>query len=263
MKKVLVILVLAFSMVLSQAFADSSDITIKVNGQVIKTDVKPYINSENRTVVPIRVIAEALGASVDWDDSSKTVTIKKDSSNIVLKIGESKALVNGTEKVFDTKAVIKDSRTFVPLRFVSETLGAEVTWLANSRIVLVTLYKVDNVFEEINKKIPNTTIKGETLFYSSQNSSNPSSADWIVFNDESKTIIGVNSYSDNSLANVKELLKFYYPTEYDKAYQKVIETINGNIKKDGLVYVGEKGVFDGKNFESVKFEEGTTIYIGG
>jgi hypothetical protein len=137
MKKLLISLAL-ITLFVSPVYA-ASDIVIKVNGQVVQTDAKPYINTENRTVVPIRFIAEALGATVDWTKETRTVTIKKDAADISLKIDESKALVNGQEKLFDTKAVIKENRTFVPLRFVSETLGAEVNWDAKTKIVDISI----------------------------------------------------------------------------------------------------------------------------
>ncbi|MCF6094499.1 copper amine oxidase N-terminal domain-containing protein [Microaerobacter geothermalis] len=109
-------------------------------------DAQPYINEDNRTMVPVRFIAEArhIEADVSWNPFTRTVTIEKPNSDgktqtvIKLKVGENKALVNGQEVTFDTKAVIKDDRTMVPLRFVAETLGARVFW--DPRVKAVIIY---------------------------------------------------------------------------------------------------------------------------
>ncbi|MDI3481179.1 MAG: hypothetical protein PWQ97_834 [Tepidanaerobacteraceae bacterium] len=116
------------------------DITIKVNGKEISfPDQQPYINKDSRTMVPVRFISESLDATVSWNQNTKTVSIKgknkKDGSElaILLKIGENKATVNGRTVIFDTRAELKNDRTMVPLRFVSEVLGAKVTWDQNTK----------------------------------------------------------------------------------------------------------------------------------
>ncbi|MCG0276360.1 MAG: phosphodiester glycosidase family protein [Thermosediminibacteraceae bacterium] len=112
------------------------DITIKVNGKEVNfPDQQPYINSENRTMVPVRFVAEDLGAKVYWDDKNKQVTIEKDNDKITLKIGEKKAIVNGKTEILDTRTELKNSRTMVPLRFICEALGAKVLWDPTTRTV--------------------------------------------------------------------------------------------------------------------------------
>ncbi|MCR4430838.1 MAG: stalk domain-containing protein [Tepidanaerobacteraceae bacterium] len=117
------------------------DMTVRVNGREISfPDQQPYLNKDGRTMVPVRFISESLGAKVDWDEKTKTVTIAgTDKSGktmlIKLRIGENKANVNGKNVTFDTKAEFKNGRTMVPLRFVSEVLGAKVTWDQNTRTV--------------------------------------------------------------------------------------------------------------------------------
>lgn len=112
------------------------DLTVKVNNKEIQfPDQNPYINKEQRTMVPVRFISEGLGAEVKWDNATRTVIIKSQDKIINLTIGESKALVNGNSIAFDTKAEIKNGRTMVPLRFVSEVLGAEVKWDNENRTV--------------------------------------------------------------------------------------------------------------------------------
>lgn len=114
-----------------------SDITVKVNGKEISfPDQQPYINAQQRTMVPVRFVSENMSAKVDWD--GKQVIIQKDGNKIILKPGEKWATVNGKKVTFDTKAEFKNSRVMVPLRFVSEILGAAVSWDGASRTVEIT-----------------------------------------------------------------------------------------------------------------------------
>ena len=125
----------------------TADIAVKVDGTAVSfPDAKPYINSDSRTLVPVRFVAEALGAKVDWVNDSQTVVITKDSDTITLKIGENRAFVNGTEKTFDTKAVINADRTFVPLRFVSEALKKKVFWEGDVSTVNISTVADDDFF---------------------------------------------------------------------------------------------------------------------
>ncbi|MDK2784787.1 MAG: hypothetical protein PWR11_653 [Bacillota bacterium] len=120
---------------------DPKTIKVFVNGnQVNFPDQQPYIEN-GRTMVPVRFVAEALGAKVDCSKDG-VVSIDKGDIHIRMKIGESKAAVNGVVKTFDVRSVLtKQYRTMVPLRFVSETLGAAVNWDAKTRTVKIDLKK--------------------------------------------------------------------------------------------------------------------------
>ncbi len=101
--------------------------TIEYNGKVVKTDVNPFIE-DNRTFVPIRFVAETLGKNVDWDNENRVVTIKDDAKTIKLTIGNKKALVNDTEVAVDVAPLVRNNRTFVPIRFVAENFDAKIGW---------------------------------------------------------------------------------------------------------------------------------------
>lgn len=118
-------------------------IRVQVDGRRIRSDVEPFILN-GRTLVPVRFVAEALGCDVQWDGGARTVTITDATRQIELKIGEiSVSVVNretgemGVVEI-DTPASIKDGRTFVPIRFVSETLGARMDWDNSQRMVSIT-----------------------------------------------------------------------------------------------------------------------------
>ncbi|MTI80481.1 MAG: copper amine oxidase N-terminal domain-containing protein [Firmicutes bacterium] len=105
----------------------------KVEGSVDDSpytlDSEPYINTEaQRTMVPLRFVSEGLGAEVEWMAETRQVVIK-DSKTITLTIDSVEALIDGTNVTMDSAPVLEETgRTFVPLRFVSETLGAQVDY---------------------------------------------------------------------------------------------------------------------------------------
>ena len=107
-----------------------------VNGKTESTDVPAKIVSE-RTFLPVRFVAEALGAKVEWNGDSGTVTITDGDKKIELTIGKSEITVDGKTEKLDAAPFIENSRTLVPVRFVSEALGAKVEWDSNKNTVTV------------------------------------------------------------------------------------------------------------------------------
>lgn len=112
-------------------------ITVKVDGNQINFDVKPVIE-KGRTMVPLRGIFEALGATLQWDGSTQTIKAQKGEKEVILSIGDTEASVNGSTIILDTPPKIVNGRTLVPLRFVSEALGANVTWNEKLRCASIT-----------------------------------------------------------------------------------------------------------------------------
>jgi len=108
-----------------------------VFGIKITNDVAPKIVND-RTMLPIRFIAEALGADVEWDGDAFKVTIIKDDTEMIITIDSDKAVVNGKTVTLDSPAFIENSRTYLPLRFVSENLGASVEWVEETQQVIIT-----------------------------------------------------------------------------------------------------------------------------
>ena len=101
-------------------------------------DVAPEI-ANDRTMLPARFVAENLGAVVAWEATALgVVTITKDDLQIILYIGKDYAVVNGQEVLLDSPAYIKDNRTYTPVRFIAEQLGATVTWDAETQKVMIT-----------------------------------------------------------------------------------------------------------------------------
>ena len=107
-----------------------------VNGAEVINDVGPIIR-DDRTLTPARFVAENLGAEVDWDPKTETVTITAKDKKIIMEIGSNIAYVNGKRVVMDTKPIIENNRTYTPARFIAEELGAQVQWNALTRTVVI------------------------------------------------------------------------------------------------------------------------------
>ncbi|MCH5209874.1 MAG: copper amine oxidase N-terminal domain-containing protein [Oscillospiraceae bacterium] len=105
----------------------ASAIDVNVNNTRMSFDVEPCIMNE-RTMVPMRAIFEVLGANIDWNGDTQTVTATRGSDKISLTIGSTVMTVNGTKKTLDSAPVMVDNRTLVPVRAISEALGSNVSW---------------------------------------------------------------------------------------------------------------------------------------
>lgn len=139
MKKFLC-LIMAISLIVSSfgmisVFADD-DIKVQINDKVYDFDTKPMIIN-SRTMVSMRAIFEALGAKITWVDRTKTVVGVRNQKIVKLTIDSPKAYIDGAEVTLDSAPVIVDSRTYVPVRFVSEALGEKVDWDGDTKTVII------------------------------------------------------------------------------------------------------------------------------
>ncbi|WP_349408734.1 stalk domain-containing protein [Pseudalkalibacillus sp. SCS-8] len=110
---------------------DPVEVNVEIDG-VKQTFDQPAILEKGRTLVPLRGVFEKMGASVTWDQDSSTVHVKKDDKHISLKVGSKTAYINGEKVTLDVPSKMINYRTMVPLRFVSEALGAKVYWDSSS-----------------------------------------------------------------------------------------------------------------------------------
>ena len=105
----------------------------------------PYISPEGRTLMPLRVCLNAIGCVVEWDPETKTVLTQKGSVIVEIPIGKSEIIVNGAVITTDAQAVIKNERTYLPLRAVMEAYGYAVEWDAQARTVFATELTAANI----------------------------------------------------------------------------------------------------------------------
>lgn len=161
MKKIIITLATILTLLLIGTTTFASNVYVQLNGEIIDfTDsngnrVDAQIVN-NRTMVPLRKIFELLGATVEWDNSTRTASAQKDDVSIKLQIDNPIAEVstNGiTRKIeLDSKPILINDRTMVPLRFISESLGKQVAWDAREQTAIIIDY--DYFVNQIKKKSP-------------------------------------------------------------------------------------------------------------
>ena len=113
-----------------------NDICVYVNGREVLFDQPPVIDN-GRTLVPLRAIFEALGASVAWDSASQTVTSTRDDTTVKATIGNTTMYKNDKAVTLDVPAKIVNSRTLVPVRAIAEAFGSQVQWDGKTKTVII------------------------------------------------------------------------------------------------------------------------------
>lgn len=112
--------------------------TMAVGTETITLDAPAYINSDNYTMLPLRAVSEAFGATVGWDDASRTVTLMMGQRIVSMTIGSKTMYINGTPVAMNTAPEIVSERTFLPVRDLCNALGiTKIDW--NEASATVTL----------------------------------------------------------------------------------------------------------------------------
>jgi len=233
MKKVfatLITLTLIFSMVMTTCAMPP--IKVVVGGEKLETDVEPIIVN-GRTMLPVRAVFESIGADVDYISEERKVVAIKDDTTVTFVIASNVMTINGVEKEIDVPAMIKDSRTLVPLRACAEAFDLDVTWNGDTRTARV--------------KIP-VSVPVETWYKNSENEK------FYYFYDEN----GNNTLLSNADGSVYE--KFVYDENNNEVF---LEFSSGGWNKKtydkygNLVYAqGASGSWTEYRYD----EDGNMIY---
>ena len=117
--------------------ASADGISVNIEGKPLTFETEPFID-DGTTFVPMRAIFSALGAEIEWDPDTRTVTSRKDGTEISLTIDSNIAVKNGVMRLLDKPPVIYNDFTMVPLRFVSESLNCAVYWDGNTSTIDIT-----------------------------------------------------------------------------------------------------------------------------
>lgn len=137
LRLVALLAILLMAMVLPAGAAPN--VTVKIDGTAVSfPDQKPYIDSNNRTLVPMRAPMETMGATVDWNNDTRQAIFEKNGTTVVFTIGSTTYTVNGVKKTMDTQAIITGDRTCIPIRYAAEAIGARVDWDHNTYTVLIS-----------------------------------------------------------------------------------------------------------------------------
>ena len=117
-----------------KAYSQPNGITVILNGKKLEFDVEPTLIND-RTMVPMRVIFEALGAKVDWDGTTQTAIGVTKNTTIKITIGKDYLLKNDNIVVLDSPAVVISGRTLVPVRAIAESFDCVVNWYGETQVV--------------------------------------------------------------------------------------------------------------------------------
>ena len=141
----------------------STEITTLLDGKVLVMEEKPFVQC-GRALVPIRAISSALKAEVTWDAKTSSALITRGDDSITLYLNKKEATVNGKTVALEIAPVLKNGRLFLPLRFVSEQLKAEVNWQEEGKIVLIDdlLKDTDEEKNEANNEEETESTSNET-----------------------------------------------------------------------------------------------------
>ncbi len=242
-------------MLTSSAFAVSAtspatdNVTVKVDGKVVDFPDQQPIIVNDRTLVPVRFIAESLGYDVDWNPVDNSAVI--DGGKIVLYIGTNKAKINGKSVTLDVTSTLINDRTMVPLRVIAEALNCTVDWFGTNQMVLVNKRSVDgkekSVFERYkqselfwNYSTPQTEYLVWKADYTTlEQASDPAAYHswWIettidkstLLNEKFDCAIVMRTFYEEDLSQVRDMLFTPYPIANSTAYEYMMQTITGEI----------------------------------
>ena len=134
----LVSVLLICVMSVAPVFADQQ-IKVMLNGsQVVFPDAQPFVDENNRTQVPIRIITDMLGGTAYWNNKTRTAYIAVNGTQIEMIEGFDRMLVNDQVVYMDTTLSVKNGRTYVPAKYIADAIGASVNWNQSTKTVSIT-----------------------------------------------------------------------------------------------------------------------------
>jgi len=202
-------------LIVSSHLIYANDIIISLGDELItfnESTGKPFIDENNRTLVPLRIIMEKIGAEVGWDSESNYVLVKYDSALIGVPIDKKHIVVNGEVKETDTAAIIKEERTYIPLRAILETIGYGLEWDNQSQTIRIA-------------EMTNGTLATKV-------------------SDESLVVEENEQVAESGLANYNGEIVFDDPALESKI-RKMLNKENGKITKEDMLTITDVRIFGG------------------
>jgi len=153
MKKMAAFLLVFLFMFITAASAfATNEIQVVIDGKTQSFNVAPQ-NLDGRILVPLRAVFEGMGASIEWDGDTKTVTATKGNTIVVLGIGDTSPTVNGKVVFIDQPGIIVQGRTLAPLRFVAEAFGGTAEWDIPNNTAIITRNPTGSTILYINRQL--------------------------------------------------------------------------------------------------------------
>lgn len=200
------------------------NIRVLLNGNILSFDVPPQIIND-RTMVPMRTIFEALGAQVDWNQDTKTVVSTKGDTIIKLTIDKDTMYVNDTEVVLDSPACIINNRTLVPVRAISEALSCGVLW--DDKQKMVSIFSSEEERQKYVQKLDlciTILTELQSMYLSMSDCANTMSE--YTSSNSDTTIAEAKNYVSNAIQNCKNILSLTENQEINTLFNKVLSLEN-------------------------------------
>lgn len=253
-KKILAVLLAAAALFTCSVTALSAEeqslpVSVTVNGSAVDFPDQTPVIRNNRTLVPVRFVAEALGREVEWDPADRSVLI--DGGRIILYIGSDRAVIDGRQATLDVESVLIGNRTMIPLRAVAETLDCTVDWFGSIRTVLINARDGNgcemSVFERFRQSglFWAYTVSGreylvpKTACPTLADASSPTAYhNWwiereldtsVLLNPSLDCSVVMRAFGESERGEVRDLLYTVYPTGYEEAYGLMMQTIRGEL----------------------------------
>lgn len=160
--------------------------SLEIDDKTTAMDVTPEITN-GRTMLPIRHVAEAVGAKVTWNGKTKSATIKSQADDIITcKIEKNTISVNGAGQSLDVAPYVKSGRTYLPIRAVSEALGFDVQWEQKTKTVTLTApYQTSRIIALADETLEVGYLGAQTSLYDG-------SGMWVLqFNSPAEAKVGI------------------------------------------------------------------------
>ena len=241
----------------NEKYKDRTDVLY--NGDILNFDVEPVIEN-GRTLVPLRAIFETMGCAVyySYENGKQIITAHRANDNLMITIGENKMYFNGKEINLDVPAKIKDGRTLVPLRAISEAFECDVDWAGDTKNVYIcspaSAYNIHaQKFEEtITDDKGNVLIEVIGYYPAFENPNENSTYDAINEDykwDVEKFLKEAREKKEDALSLRKQMGDAFVPFVYELTYEQTY-SIWGYLSFVSHKYVNVGGVHPTKTMES-------------
>jgi hypothetical protein len=194
----------------------AQDINVSLNGNIVAFSGQRPVVVDGRTLIPLRGVFDEMGYNIAWNGNTKTVTLTKANTVIVINIGESCYYINGTEHAIDVPAQIINGSTMLPLRAIADATGSEILWDADTK--LATIIDADTAVT-----VPQTG----TVITNSQAELNYVTAYTAILKDYSPVMTEYSTLLNSLITNgITEDSLNKLTTVSQNAYSKTIEAIS-------------------------------------
>jgi hypothetical protein len=171
---VLMISLLGLPTVVSSDLYQKGEIILKLNNSYLlySNQTMPYVDKNNRTLIPLRLIGDLMQATTKWDGTKKEAIVSFGEDTIIFPIGKKHYFVNGTKKVIDTATVVTEKSTMIPLRFLAEEFDVDINFDNKNKVIhlvhpdllnLPSLSRIDEM-ENVNNQLDGQLIPRNVEF---------------------------------------------------------------------------------------------------